>query len=278
MRIEEAICYGKEKVHSDFAKILLSDLLGKNPLELYLCLEEEVPINLLEQYKKEIQALQEGTPIQYAIGHVQFFNRQFYVDKNVLIPRFETEELVEKALEYIQQIWEKDFPLHILDLGCGSGVIGLTLQDKLPSSTVELLDISEKALNVAKKNSETLQIPVLFHQGDFLENLESSPFDIIISNPPYIREDEEIEEIVKKNEPALALYGGKDGLSCYRKILQHVNSYLKEKFLLAFEIGETQKDSLTELVKIYLKDVEIECLKDLQGRDRMLFVYRKGNG
>ncbi len=275
MTVEEALCYGKEKIHSDFAKLLLSDLLGKNPLELYLCLDDIVPEVLLVQYKKEVDALQEGTPIQYAIGHVNFFGKKFYVNKNVLIPRFETEELVEKTLDYVKQIWEEAPSLQVLDLGCGSGVIGLTLKDKMPTLAVTLLDISKEALEVAKKNKEALGLSVRLVQGDMLENLGDEKYDVLISNPPYLKEDEEIEDIVKKNEPHIALYGGKDGLYYYRKILEKAKEHLNDSFLIAFEIGCNQKDAITQLAQTYLEGIQIECLKDLQGRERMLFIFRK---
>lgn len=273
MNVEELLVYGKEKIHSDLAKILLSDLLGKNPLELYLCLEEKVDDSIIERYKKEVEAIFSGTPIQYAIGHVQFHGNQFYVDKNVLIPRFETEELVEKTILYVKRIWT-DEKIRIIDLGCGSGVIGLTLKEKLPQAEVTLLDISEEALKVAKKNQEALGLDVRLLQGDMLDSLEEK-FDVIISNPPYIMEDEKIEEIVKNNEPHLALYAGKDGLQYYEQILKKASCCLNDTFLIAFEIGHTQKEAITSLASKYLSNVEVECLKDMQDRDRMLFIYSK---
>ncbi len=272
MRVTDALALGKSKVHSDMAKLLLSDLLGKNPLELYLCLEDEVDDAILEQYKKELQAIEEGSPIQYAIGHVQFYGNQFYVNKNVLIPRFETEELVEKTIQKIAELFEKQLDLSLIDLGCGSGVIGLTLKDKLPSLNVTLLDISEEALQVTKQNQEALNLEAEILKGNMLEDIHKK-YDIIISNPPYIRDDEDIEDIVKKNEPALALYGGEDGLKYYEQILSKAAACLNSKFLIAFEIGCEQKDAIASLARKYLENIQVECLKDMQGRDRMIFIY-----
>ena len=274
MRVSDALDFGKSKIHSDLSKILLGDLLGKNPLELYLMLEEEVPEDVMIRYQKEIMAIQEGTPIQYAIGHVHFYGNLFYVDKNVLIPRFETEEVVSKAIQKIEEMWPLKPSLKAIDLGCGSGVIGLTLKKQLPYLDVTLLDISKSALEVAKKNKEALHLDCTILQGNMLEGLEDQ-FDIIISNPPYIQEGEEIDEIVKENEPALALYGGPDGLQYYDQILKKAKECLRRKFLIVFEIGCTQKKAITNLALRYLSFVQIECFKDLQGRDRILVISSK---
>ena len=274
MRVTEALALGKGKVHSDLAKLLLSDLLGKNPLELYLCLEEEVEDFILEQYQKELEAIENGTPIQYAIGHVQLYGNQFYVNKNVLIPRFETEELVEKTMQKIQEYFQDVDCLSLIDLGCGSGVIGLTMKEKFPKLQVTLLDISSSALEVAEKNREQFGLEVQIIEGDMLENVHEK-FDILISNPPYIKDDEEIEAIVRQNEPAIALYGGPDGLRYYEQILRTAREHLNERFLIAFEIGCTQKEAITSLAKRYLKDIEVECFQDLQGRDRILLISSK---
>ena len=133
------------------------------------------------------------------------------------------------------------------------------------------MDISEKALEVTNKNCGNLNSRANVFQSDCLSNVEKK-YDIIISNPPYIKDDEEIEEIVKTNEPHLALYAGKDGLDCYKKILKDINKNLKDKFLIAFEIGADQAKDIETLINNYLKDVQIVIKKDLQGRDRMIFV------
>ena len=136
---------------------------------------------------------------------------------------------------------------------------------------MDLIDISEKALEVTNKNCGKLNSKANVFQSDCLSNVERK-YDIIISNPPYIKDDEEIEEIVKTNEPHLALYAGNEGLDCYKKILKDINKNLKEKFLIAFEIGADQAKDIETLINNYLKDVQIVIKKDLQGRDRMIFV------
>ena len=273
MTVEELIVYGKGKTSSDHAKMLLSSYLDVNPLELLTILDKEVDSDIEKLYKSSLEALKENKPIQYVIGNVNFYGLKFIVNKNVLIPRFETEELVEQVVEYTKDL-NKD-KIKILDLGCGSGAIGLTLKSILKDSEVTLTDISKDALEVAKLNANNLNLDVTFIESNWFSNVKLEQYDIIVSNPPYIRTDEEIEEIVKNNEPSLALYGGVDGLDCYRKILANIKPYLNNKFLIAFEIGESQKEEIYDIVNKYLKDIEITCKKDLYGRNRMIFVRNK---
>ena len=275
MTVEELIVYGKGKTSSDHAKMLLSSYLDVNPLELLTILDKEVDSDIEKLYKSSLEALKENKPIQYVIGNVNFYGLKFIVNKNVLIPRFETEELVEQVVEYAKNL-NKD-KIKILDLGCGSGAIGLTLKSILKDSEVTLIDISKEALEVAKLNANNLNLDVKFIESDWFSNVGLDKYDIIVSNPPYIRTDEEIEEIVRDNEPSLALYGGVDGLDCYRKILANIKPYLNDKFLIAFEIGESQKEEIYDIVNKYLYDVEITCKKDLYGRNRMIFVRNKND-
>ncbi len=275
MTVEELIVYGKGKTSSDHAKMLLSSYLDVNPLELLTILDKEVDSDIEKLYKSSLEALKENKPIQYVIGNVNFYGLKFIVNKNVLIPRFETEELVEQVVEYTKDL-NKD-KIKILDLGCGSGAIGLTLKSILKDSEVTLTDISKEALEIAKLNANNLNLDVTFIESDWFSNVKLEQYDIIVSNPPYIRTDEEIEEIVKDNEPSLALYGGVDGLDCYRKILANIKPYLNNKFLIVFEIGESQKEEIYDIVDKYLKDIEITCKKDLYGRNRMIFVRNKND-
>lgn len=275
MTVEELIVYGKSKTSSDHAKMLLSSYLDVNPLELLTILDKEVDSDIEKLYKSSLEALKENKPIQYVIGNVNFYGLKFIVNKNVLIPRFETEELVEQVVEYARN-FNKD-KIKILDLGCGSGAIGLTLKSILKDSEVTLVDISKGALEVAKLNANNLNLDVTFIESDWFSNVELDKYDIVVSNPPYIKTDEEIEEIVKDNEPSLALYGGIDGLDCYRKILANIKPYLNDKFLIAFEIGEKEKEEIYDIVNKYLYDVEITCKKDLYGRNRMIFVRNKND-
>ena len=270
MTIEELIVYGKSKIHSDYAKMILADLLGINSLDLLNYLDKEVDEELINTYKEKVKKVEEKHPVQYVIGNVNFYGNIYKVDKNVLIPRFETEELVENTLMYISNLFNPN-DLNIIDLGTGSGCIGITLKKKLPKSNVTLVDISKNALNIAKENATNLDADVNIIENDMLEGLEDK-YNIIISNPPYIKTDEEIEDIVKDNEPHLALYGGIDGLDYYKKILEAAKERVKDYYLIAFEIGDTLRLDVEKLAKENFPDATIISKKDMQGRDRMIFI------
>ena len=272
MTVEDLLFFAKGHIHSDHAKILVAELVNCNPLELLNHLDDYVSEEKVKLLKKEIEALKKNEPLQYVLGKVNFYGNEFYVDKRVLIPRFETEELVENTINYIKKFFTK--PVDIIDLGCGSGVIGLTLEQKVSTNSVDLVDISKEALEVTHKNCEKLNSKANLIESDMLSSVEKK-YDVIISNPPYIKTNEEIEDIVKNNEPHLALYAGEDGLDCYRKILKEASKNMKDKALIAFEIGCTQANDIKELVTSYLKDVKVEIKKDLSGRDRMCFIFYK---
>lgn len=271
MTIEELLVFGKSHSRSEHAKILLAELLNKNSLELLNYLDEKVDDKISNEYKRQILALEEGKPLQYVIGNVNFYGIKYYINENVLIPRFETEELVENTIKYVNKYFAE--PVDIIDLGCGSGVIGLTLEKKISTKSVDLIDISKKALEVTKVNKENLKSNANLYQNDFLKNIEKK-YDVIISNPPYIKNNEQIEQIVKDNEPHLALYAGDEGLDCYESILRDAGKNLKERAIIAFEIGYTQAEDIKTLASKYLDNIRIEVKKDLSEKDRMLFIFK----
>lgn len=271
MTIEELLVYGKKYTSSAHAKILLAEVLNLNSLELYNHLNETVSSTQEEKYKELIQSLKEGTPLQYALGKVNFYGIEYKINNNVLIPRFETEELVENTINYIKKYFNT--PVDIIDLGCGSGEIGLTLEQKVPTNTVDLVDISKQAIEVTKLNHSLLKSKANIINNDFLNNIEKK-YDVIISNPPYIKNNEEIEPIVKNNEPHLALYAGEDGLDCYKKILSNIKNNMKDRCLIAFEIGYEQAEDIRNLINKYLENVKVEIKKDLSGKDRMIFIFK----
>lgn len=226
-------------------------------------------IEYLKKYLKTdlnegIAKLKKGIPVQYIVGNVDFYGYNIEVNENVLIPRFETEELVYRTYEKIKA--KKN--INIVDLGTGSGCIAIALS-KLLSTHVDAVDISDKALEVAKKNASNNFADVSFYLGDFLEPLNKK-YDVIISNPPYIG-DEEIMDIVKNNEPSLALYADNNGLACYEKILSTCSNKLNNNAIICFEIGYTQGKKVKELALKYLNcTVDIE--QDLSGKDRYVFI------
>lgn len=272
MKIEELICLGNESLHKDQTKLLLSTLLNMNPLELTFHLETKVDDNIVIKFKDCLNSLQNGLPIQYALKSVNFYGYDFYVDSRVLIPRFETEELVYHTNKYIEKYFLNN-NLKVLDLCCGSGCIGLTLKKINRDISLTLSDISQDALDVAKINQEKLGVEVKLVESDLFSNINDK-FDIIVSNPPYVSCDDEVDEIVLKNEPSLALYADNHGLACYENILKSCETYLNNKYLIAFEIGSSQKDKVIHLINTYLKDVKIIAKQDMEGRDRMIFVFK----
>ena len=231
-------------------------------------------IEYLKKYLKDktldegIELLNKGIPVQYIIGNVDFYGYNFKVNENVLIPRFETEELVEKTIKYINKYFDKK--VDILDLGTGSGCIAITLKKELDCN-VDAVDISPKALEIAKLNAKNNNVDITFYEGDMLNPINKI-YDVIISNPPYIAYNEEIMEIVKNNEPHTALYAEDNGLKYYKDIISNANQYLKEKSIIAFEIGEKQGNLILEYAKNYFKDSIITVEKDMQNRDRFVFI------
>ena len=209
-------------------------------------------------------------PVQYIVGNVDFYGYTYKVTKDTLIPRFETEELVENTIKFIKEKFNT--LVDILDIGTGTGCIGITLKQELKDTNVTISDISKKALKVAKYNKKNLDINII--HSNLLSNIHDK-YDVIISNPPYISYDEKIMDLVKNNEPHLALYADNNGLYCYEEILKTCKKNLKENFLIAFEIGETQKEAITHLAHKYLDNIEVICKKDMQERDRMLFIMNK---
>lgn len=228
-------------------------------------------IDYLKKYYKgnindALKRLEKGEPVQYIVGDVDFYGNTFKVDKRVLIPRFETEGLVEIALSYL-----KDGD-SIIDLGTGSGCIAITLKKKLPNSSIDAVDISNDALAVAKDNAKLNNADINFYLGDML--CTNKKYDCIISNPPYIAYDEEVMDIVKNNEPNNALYADNNGLYFYEEILKKAKDYLNDKYYIFFEMGYNQGESIKEIALKYL-ECNVEIKKDLQGFDRYVIITNK---
>ena len=229
------------------------------------------PLEYLEKYgnpsKENIERLNNGEPVQYIVGSVSFYGNIIDVDKRVLIPRFETEELVENTVKYIKKYNYQS----IVDIGTGSGCIAITLKKFFPSVLVDAVDISLDALELAKTNAEKNNVSINFYNGNLFEPLNRK-YDVIISNPPYIAYDEEIMDIVKNNEPNLALYAPNEGLYFYEEILKNVYKYINNSGLIAFEIGYNQGEKIRKLSGKYLKKYDFEIKKDMTGKDRMVFI------
>lgn len=258
------------------AKVWFYHLANKEPHELYLMMNEEVDETILTSFQNGINEYLEGRPIQYIKGVENFFGRDFIVNQDVLIPRYETEELVEHILYAIDDYFKELDHIDLCDVGTGSGAIAVSLKCEEPRLNVWATDISEEALIIAKKNAEKNNAEITFMQGDMVQPLIEAgvKVDIFVSNPPYIPVQQEIESVVKDNEPHVALFGGQDGLHFYRQIFNSVEAILKDKAILAFEMGYDQKEDMEKEVKHYFPDYPFEILKDINGKNRMLFIYK----
>ena len=233
-------------------------------------------IEYLKKYLKDkdmniaIKELESGIPVQYIVGNVDFYGYTFKVNKNTLIPRFETELLVEKTIKYINKYFNNE--IKILDIGTGSGCIAITLNKLLDNSRVTAVDISKNALDVARENSKINNTDVNFIESDVFSDINDK-YDVIISNPPYISYDEDIMDVVYNNEPHMALYADDNGLYFYDKILRECRKYLNDRFLIAFEIGYKQGNDILNIINKYFDNVNISLEKDYSGRDRFIFVW-----
>lgn len=226
-----------------------------------------------DNFEEGIKRLEAGEPVQYIVGDVDFYGNIIKVNKSVLIPRRETEELVEKTLMYIKKHF-KNQNLNILDIGTGSGCIPITIKKHLPDTSLTGLDISKEALLVAKDNAKCNEVDIKFIESNIFSNINDK-YDIIISNPPYIREDEEIMDIVKNNEPHLALYAPNNGLYFYDKIIKESSNYLNKKFIIAFEIGQEQAEDIISMAKNTFPQANIILEQDLQHLDRFIFIINE---
>ena len=224
-----------------------------------------------DEFLKGIDRLINGEAVQYIVGNVNFYGFTINVNPNVLIPRFETEELVNKTLEYLKKYFNSN--IDIIDIGTGSGCIAIILKKLLPNSHVTAIDISNKALEIAKENAKINEVEITFGLSDIFSSVEGK-FDLLISNPPYIDyNDQDVMEVVKNNEPKIALYAANEGLEFYEKILKEAIKYLKEKNMIALEIGMGQGKKIELLAKRYFPNSIVKIEKDMQEKERFVFIF-----
>lgn len=229
-------------------------------------LKKYLPSDKLED---GIKRLNNGDPVQYIVGNVDFYGYKINVNKNVLIPRFETEELVFKTINLIKKNLNEN--IKVLDIGTGSGCISIALKKEIPGLDITAVDISEDALLVAKNNALENNCEINFIKSDLFNNIDDK-YDLIISNPPYISYDEQIMDIVKKNEPHLALYAKNNGLYFYEEIIKNSSNYLNDKNIIAFEIGYLQANEIKKMAHKYYPNSNIIIEKDMQEKDRFVFI------
>lgn len=253
------------------ARLLMQFILNK-PRQ-YLLIYDYQTLTLRQQvnYFKAIKKVANGEPIQHITHRQEFMKMDFYVNEEVLIPRPDTETLVEEVIKIANKIKAKK----ILDLCTGSGAIAVSLAKYIEGSEITAVDISRKALRVAKLNAKNNEVEsqITFIESDLFEQMAKEKYDIIVSNPPYIRK-EVIQTLDKEvqREPKIALDGGEDGLDFYRKIIHQSEEYLKFKGYLCLEIGYDQKIDVIELIEKEEKYVDTYCKQDLYGNDRVILT------
>lgn len=248
---------------------LLAFVLGVEKQYLVIHLEDELNAEDYIKFKKYIKELINGKPLQYITNNQEFMGLNFFVNENVLIPQPDTEIIVEETLKKCKELLQKNAQIKILDLCTGSGAIAVSLANFL-GDKIEIFasDISAKALEVAKYNNEKNNTNVRFIESDLFEDIQEQKFNIIVSNPPYIRSNV-INELSKQvqNEPHLALDGGEDGLEFYKKIIEQSCNHIKNGYLI-LEIGYDQKADVENMLKDNKNYSEIKTIQDLSGNDR----------
>lgn len=264
------------------AEELYCFLTGIDKVGLFLKANEEVDKETEEKYLDLIRRRAERIPLQHITGVQEFMGYTFKVNENVLIPRQDTETLVQEAAKAIQTTPKEKLSFieklkggkewEVLDLCCGSGAVGISLAKICSNITVTATDISEKALEVAEENAKKLRTKIKFIKGDLFAPVENKQFDMIVSNPPYIRTAmiSILQEEVKKHEPLLALDGGKDGLNFYRTIVEKAPEYLKPNGILLMEVGHDQGEDLRKMIRDSGEFTPAEVIKDLPGKDRVV--------
>ena len=259
------------------AEVLLGHLLNKSRLQLYLDFDMPVFQEHLTPFRKLIQRRIERTPVSYLTNRKEFLSLDFYVDERVLIPRPETEQLVETILAT-----KTDTPQRVLEIGTGSGVIATSLAVHASAWDIVATDISEPALAVAQQNAEThaCSAQITFMSGDLFEPIkmieapEERQFDWIVCNPPYIKnvERDNLSPDVRDYEPEIALFAGDDGLTVIRRLITEAPQYLAPNGKLLFEIGDTQTDPVRALINEEPAYCTYELLKDYVEKDRLIFA------
>ena len=262
---EELIRQGEEAESLSFVYRSLKNLTFT---DFVFALQQEVTEEEKQFVGEIYQQLVAHKPAQYIIGHADFFGMQLTVDERVLIPRPETEELVELILAE-----NHEENLSVLDIGTGSGAIALALSKNRPDWSVTAADISQEALELASENAKNQNLQIFFKKSDCFTEI-SEKYDIIVSNPPYIsREDEsEVGLNVLYSEPHLALFADEDGLAIYRRIAEDAKDYLTDGGKIYLEIGYKQGQSVPELFRKHLPEKRVRTLKDQFGQDRMVVV------
>jgi release factor glutamine methyltransferase len=260
------------QTYSIDTQVLLMEITGLNKVQLLTKDDFILNESMIKKFKDFFEKRSNHMPVSYITNHCEFMSLDFYVDQNVLIPRQDTETLVETAIDYIKKYNVKN----ILEIGTGSGCIPVSLAYYVKGLNITSVDISKEALKIAKKNATKNNVDITFIQSDLFKNLNKNiKYDLIISNPPYIKPSviKTLEASVKHYEPIIALDGYEDGLYFYKNIITHSLEFLKLYGIILFEIGYDQKDDVIQLLKPNFKN--IKSIKDLAKLDRVVLGLKK---
>ncbi|MBM7704070.1 peptide chain release factor N(5)-glutamine methyltransferase [Metabacillus iocasae] len=256
-------------------ELLLRYRLNVSRAHLLSSLRDELSEEVYDQFEADVKQHVEGVPVQHIIGYEEFYGRRFKVNKEVLIPRPETEELVEGIVERVQRIFSTQ-PVEVVDVGTGSGAIAITLALELSTAAVTATDIAQASLDVANHNAKTLGAPVDFLCGDLLQPLiqQNKKIDVLVSNPPYIPDEDAttLSNVVKDHEPSRALFGGQDGLDFYRRFMEELPLVMNKKGIIGFEVGVGQAQTVANMLNETFPTAKVEVVYDINGKDRMVFV------
>lgn len=256
-------------------EMLLRHHLKMSRSLLFSSMQEQLNEEVKRKFIEDVKAHASGIPVQYIMGYEEFYGRTFGVNEEVLIPRPETEELVEGVIRRAKkQFGEEAFEL--VDVGTGSGAIAVTLALEMPNAIVTAIDIAQPSLDVASTNAQVLHADVTFVHGDLLQPLiqQGKKAAVVVSNPPYIPDGEIdiLSPVVKEHEPMRALFGGEDGLDFYRRFMEELPLVMEEKGVIAFEVGVGQAHIVASMLEDAFPQAEVEVVYDINGKDRMVFA------
>lgn len=261
------------------AETLLLHHTKKNRLQLLQELHEPLTKEEEERYKADVYRYLNGMPVQYLTGVEQFYGREFYVNREVLIPRQETEELVDCVLQKITEMYGSEKKLRAVDVGTGSGVIAISLKLEYPALEMMATDISNESLDVAKKNALKHGAEIQFFQGDLLSPLieAKQKVDLIVSNPPYIKSGdiEKLSPYVRDYEPRRALDGGETGVRFYERIVSESKQVLEENGMIAFEIGDGQGEYVKQLLLSAYPQANVDIILDINKKERIVIMTKQ---
>ena len=255
------------------ARILLQHELGLSYSGLIAAMRDEISETQFNRFWANVEQHAKGVPVQHLTGSEEFYGRNFLVNPNVLIPRPETEELIEETLQLIERHLFKE-ELAIADIGTGSGIIAITMKCELPNALVTATDISQPALETAALNAERLHAEIDFRLGDLTEPIKDRKWDVVLSNPPYIGHEEapSLSDSVRDFEPHNALFADQEGLALYEKMAEQFPKLINKPGIIGFEIGYQQGPAVEKMLKSAFPDAVVYIKEDINKKDRMVFA------